>query len=565
MKFLPSQLYHFIQHRPSRTSILTLVRYLLFVIGLIIAYSIIFHYIMAYEGQTEHSWMTGFYWTLTVMSTLGFGDITFQSDLGRFFSSVVLVSGIFFLLILLPFTFIEFFYAPWMRIQAENRAPTRLPESTQGHVILTTLEPVSELLIKRLQQFQYEYVLLVEDAQEALRLHDLGYRVMRGPLDSPDSYRRARTEQARLVATTTNDMRNTNVAYTVREISDTVPVLALASSPASVDILHLAGSNHVLQLAQMLGEALARRIDGGDTAAHVIGQFKSLVIAEAAVAQTALEGLTVQESQLSDRIGVTVLGVWERGRFEIAQPATRLSAGTMVVMVGQQRAIDRYNETFASKTAREAPALVVGGGRVGRAVGQALEARGVPYCIVERNKAQVPFDKRERYVIGDAAEIDVLEAAGIMQAETIVISTHDDDTNIYLTIYCRRLRPSVRIISRATQERNIETLHRAGADYVMSYASMGANAILTLLDRSDVLMVAEGLDIFRVPIPPELAGVTLVQSRLRERTGCMVVAWQAGDDLTLTPHASMTIPVKGDLVVIGTAAAEARFLDLFGG
>ena len=42
------------------------------------------------EGQA-HSWLTGLYWTLTVMSTLGFGDITFHSDLGRAFSIVVLM------------------------------------------------------------------------------------------------------------------------------------------------------------------------------------------------------------------------------------------------------------------------------------------------------------------------------------------------------------------------------------------------------------------------------------------------------------------------------------------
>jgi transaldolase / glucose-6-phosphate isomerase len=36
------------------------------------------------EGR-EHSWITGVYWTLTVMSTLGFGDITFETDLGRLF------------------------------------------------------------------------------------------------------------------------------------------------------------------------------------------------------------------------------------------------------------------------------------------------------------------------------------------------------------------------------------------------------------------------------------------------------------------------------------------------
>lgn len=57
------------------------------------------------------------------MSTLGFGDITFESDLGQAFSIVVIISGVVFLLILFPFTFIEFFYAPWLKAQAEARTP----------------------------------------------------------------------------------------------------------------------------------------------------------------------------------------------------------------------------------------------------------------------------------------------------------------------------------------------------------------------------------------------------------------------------------------------------------
>ena len=99
---------------------------------------------MAAEGQ-DFSWVTGFYWTLTVMSTLGFGDITFHTDLGRIFSIAVLVSGVFFLLILLPFTFIQFFYAPWMEAQTAARAPRKLPEGTTGHVIMTNYGPGNKL------------------------------------------------------------------------------------------------------------------------------------------------------------------------------------------------------------------------------------------------------------------------------------------------------------------------------------------------------------------------------------------------------------------------------------
>ncbi|MFO7661084.1 MAG: NAD-binding protein [Chloroflexota bacterium] len=564
MKFLPSQLYYFLRQGPSRVSLFNLLRFLLLLVGLITIYSIIFHIIMEFEGQ-NHSWVTGFYWTLTVMSTLGFGDITFESDLGRIFSSVVLLSGIIFLLVLLPFTFIEFFYAPWLRLQAEKRAPSTLPSKTEGHVILTALDPVTGQLIRKLDQYHYQYVLLVGDLNEALRLHDLGYRVVRGDLDRPETYQQVAADRARLVAATGNDMVNTNIASTVREISETVPIMTVANHRASVDILQLAGSNHVLQLGEMLGQALSRRVSGGDTMAHVIGQFDELVFAEAPVGQTSLAGQTVRESRLREQAGVTILGVWKRGKFEFVGPETPISAKTVLVLVGREADIRRYNKLYDHNSTNNEPVIIIGGGRVGRAAGRALMARGLEYRIVERQPERIRADNVERYILGDAAELSVLQKAGIMKTGAVIVSTHDDDTNIYLTIYCRRLRPDVRIVSRATLERNVATIHRAGADFVMSYASMGANAILTLLDRSDVLMVAEGLDVFRVPIPPELTGRTLAQADIRRKTDCTVVAWQVDEEVTLNPDPNVPLPAKGELILIGTVAAEKEFLERYDG
>ena len=562
MKSLPTHLFYFLRNRPSRISVLNLLRFLLLLLVLITVYSVTFHYIMAYEGQS-HSWVTGFYWTLTVMSTLGFGDITFQSDLGRVFSTVVLLSGIVFLLVLLPFTFIEFFYAPWLRLQDEKRAPAGLPARTKGHVVLTKLDPVTSHLIQKLRQYHYEYVLVVGDLNEALRLHDMGYRVVRGDLDRPETYRSVAVDRARLVATTGNDMFNTNVAYTVREISETVPIVATANSSASVDILELAGSNHVLQPGAMLGRALARRVSGGDTLAHVVGQFDDLLFAEAPVTQSPLAGATVSESRLREQAGVTVLGVWERGHYTNAGPETPLEAGTVLVLAGRQADIDRYNRLSPHSASNGTPVVIIGGGRVGLAAGHDLLARGIDYRIVERAPQRLKGPDRERCVVGDAAELSVLEQAGVMDTGTVVISTHDDDTNIYLTIYCRRLRSDVRIVSRATLERNVATLHRAGADFVMSYASMGANAILTLLDRSDVVMVAEGLVIFRVPMPAALSGRTLAEAAVRRLTDCTVVGWTAGERTMLNPDPHLPMPGAAELILIGTAAAERRFLERY--
>ena len=84
MKAFPAVVASFLETRTSRTNLLALVKLLAVLFALVTIYSIGFHYLMALEGQ-EHTWMTGLYWTLTVMSTLGFGDITFHTDLGRGF------------------------------------------------------------------------------------------------------------------------------------------------------------------------------------------------------------------------------------------------------------------------------------------------------------------------------------------------------------------------------------------------------------------------------------------------------------------------------------------------
>jgi hypothetical protein len=66
------------------------------------------------------------------MSTLGFGDITFRSDAGRAFSAAVLMSGALFILVLLPFAFIQFVFTPWMESREAARTPRKLPAGRVG-------------------------------------------------------------------------------------------------------------------------------------------------------------------------------------------------------------------------------------------------------------------------------------------------------------------------------------------------------------------------------------------------------------------------------------------------
>ncbi|HUF49166.1 MAG TPA: ion channel, partial [Vicinamibacterales bacterium] len=227
MKTLPAILAATLADRRARQNLRTLRHLLLMLVSLILIYTVVFHFLMEYEGQ-RHSWFTGIYWTVVAMSTLGFGDITFQSDLGRLFSVVVVLSGMIVLLIILPFTFIQFFYAPWLEARDAARAPRSLPPDTTRHVILTSWGPIEMALAPRLRQFGTACVVVVPELAHALELHDSGVTVMLGDFDDPDTYVRAKVGQASLVVATGADTTNTNIAATVREASDRVPIVATA-------------------------------------------------------------------------------------------------------------------------------------------------------------------------------------------------------------------------------------------------------------------------------------------------------------------------------------------------
>jgi len=532
-----------------------LIKFLLALIAMITIYSVVFHIVMLAENR-EFSWITGFYWTLTVMSTLGFGDITFTTDLGKLFSLIVLMSGIIFLLTMLPFIFIRFLYLPWVESQTKARTPREMPEETERHVILTHYDPIAINLIERLKQYDYGYVIIIQDIQEALELHNLDYKVVVGDLGDPETYRRIRTQKAALVFANVDDMMNTNIAFTVREISQVIPVVSNADLDDSVDILELAGSTYVFQFMKMLGQSLARRVLGTSTRANVIGSIDTLLIAEASAMRTPLEGLTLLQAGLRERMGITVVGVWERGRFQIPDAQTLITPATVLLLAGSAEQLKNYDEHFGHYQEDQAPVLILGGGRVGCASAQALEERNIDYRIIENDPELV---EGEHYVYGSAADINILMRAGIEEAPSVLITTSDDAINIYLTIYCRRLRPDIQIISRANFAANVSKLHTAGADLVMSYASMASNMILNLLKPDDLLMLAEGLNVFRVDMHSSLVGKSLAESHVRRETGCSVIAIYDAGKMIINPDPSFCFGEDNELIMIGTTEAEKRF------
>lgn len=366
MKYLFSQIALLVTDREQRANIRALLRYLAFLLALILVYSVLFHVIKLEVEHEEHSWITGLYWTLVVMTTLGFGDITFTSDIGRVFSVVVLLSGVVFLLVMLPFLFIRLFYAPWLEARVRLRAPRRVPQGTAGHVIIVEYDAIAGGLMERLAAQGVPHFVIEPDPARAARLAADGVPVVCGDADSRATYEAMRAAAARLVLANCRDTENTNITLTTREVAPDVWIAAVAEEEDSIDVLQLAGANTVLPLKSQLGEFLANRVAAGRAEAHVIGTLGELRIAEVASRDTPFVGQTVRETRLRQRTGLNIVGFWERGRLRPAYPHSAINRDSVIVVAGGAAQIEALNQVLGVGGASPL-VLVIGAGKVGQA------------------------------------------------------------------------------------------------------------------------------------------------------------------------------------------------------
>jgi voltage-gated potassium channel len=537
--------------------------------------SIIFHWIMEREQvllphgknhNLDNDLLIAVYWVLITMSTVGYGDITFETHLGQFFSLAVMMSGVVYLFILLPFSFMEFFYKPLVKLQSESKVPREGPEELRNHVIFTCYDSIAKKLMERLKEFDYPFIFLLNSIDQAIQLVDRGIPVIYGHFDDPDSYRNARIGRAVMLVATSNDVTNTNVAFTARSVrpEENFKIVSLSSHPASDDVLELAGSTQVLKLPHLMAEFFLSRIEGGERNAHIVGRFQDLYIAEARARHTSLVGRTIRSSNLRDQFGLIVLGTMEHGHFTFADLDKEIKDNTTLLMAGTRLQFKKYNHNYnpdGEESTRWENVIIIGGGRVGKATAESLLEHKIPYVLIDQNEEKV--NAIPHAILGNAAELSDLKRAGLDKATAIIITTHDDEMNIFLTIYLRKLREDVHIFSRAHLERNLNNLKNAGANYVISYDATGATTILNHLSPDNLVTITEGLELFRCMTPEPLWNKTVLDSRILPDMNCIVVAIIFHKQMKVNPGATDLLTRGSELILMGSTEAERNFVKTY--
>jgi voltage-gated potassium channel len=169
-------------------------------------------------------------------------------------------------------------------------------------------------------------------------------------------------------------------------------------------------------------------------------------------------------------------------------------------------------------------------------------------------------------VQGDPAEDGVLEKAGIGRAKGLIACLPTDEANLFVTITARSINPGLRIVAKGIDVRCHKKIMKAGADSVISPTFIGGMRMVSEMIRPAVttfldMMLRERerilrFDEVRVAAGSPFIGKTIEETKLKEKTGALLVALRRGGAKEFAFNPDKTTKLGENDVLVFIASPE---------
>jgi voltage-gated potassium channel len=207
--------------------------------------------------------------------------------------------------------------------------------------------------------------------------------------------------------------------------------------------------------------------------------------------------------------------------------------------------------------------IICGFGRIGQEICSILQENRRAFVIIEHEDSVIEAISRLGYPFlkGDAADDEILLAAGILEARGLVTAVSSDEKNVYITLTARELNQKLFILARSSGISGADKkLKRAGATRVISPYSIGARRMAQLIVRPTVVDFLDlamqvgdlGLRMEELVVSGQAAwvGKTLIETEVRQKYGIIVVAIKRRDAPMLFNPGSDAKVMAGDILIV---------------
>lgn len=136
--------------------------------------------------------------------------------------------------------------------------------------------------------------------------------------------------------------------------------------------------------------------------------------------------------------------------------------------------------------------ILCGYGRVGKVVFEELTKRKQNIILFEKDDELIEdIEENDSVVIinKDATEDDMISELAGEKCRSVIISTGDDVTNLFIVLAIRESNPDAWIVSRASKEENYSRLRKAGADKIVSPELIGGKDLYYESTKPHILKI----------------------------------------------------------------------------
>ncbi len=438
----------------------------------------------------------------------------------------------------------------------EGLLPHALPDLDDG-VVIYGYGPEVESLMAELEHRGLPTIVIEEDEQVARRLHAAGQRVVWATL-AEKALDLKPLAGARVIVANGADDDNAVLTLEAREQGFTGPIVALVRDPKRQTPIALAGATATFTPSRVLAAAIAARastrIRPRLEGVQPLGDL--LEVAELRLHDASpLAHRTLAETAIRTKVGANIVGQWVDDELHSPPgPKEKLQPGTILVAVGSPDSIRGLRE-MARPITQEGHLIVVGLGDIGRPLVKYLREAGEEVRVVDRD------DKPGVDVVGDVLDEATLERASFADARAVMLVLGSDSTTHIAATFVRDYAPDLPIIAGVKLRENVGRIQNAGVDFAISLSQV-AGQLLAHHVLGETVSLQLKIKVVKARSGP-LEGKNPLAARIRERTGCTVVAVERGNELVMDFPPAFALGPEDALFLCGTSKAVDRYYDTY--
>jgi len=305
-------------------------------------------------GGDEWSLIDSFYMTIFTITTVGFGEIHPLNDLGRLWTSFVIVfgvSGFLYMLSEIGAELVEF------RVYKENQKKRKI-RKMKNHYIICGYGRMGAVIARELHEKNYPFVVVEIDQDKIDKISALGYQSILGDATIEKTLEEAGIHKAAgIVVCLNNDPDNLFVTLTARSLNHDAFLVSRCSQINNKPKLKQAGANKVVNPYTAGGHKMAELLispELEDTVSLSLSHgIVDLAIDEVNLTNlNSFHGVKIKDSTIREEFNLIIVGLVNGdGSYEInPDPELLLSADHTVMIMGQKRQLEQFKDKFPSHT-----------------------------------------------------------------------------------------------------------------------------------------------------------------------------------------------------------------------